>query len=136
MDAYTEAHLFVAAIRVLTHKHSGPPALGDVCELLDFSEESGHAISRNLKKMAIIDTAEDPFSIKLSVADHQEIEKIPQKEQQKNSLADELARFQEKKQTMDKKVANIQEELDQKKKQMYADLDAKLKEGLNKYKKE
>lgn len=135
MDTYSEAHLFVAAIRVLNHKNEGPPSLEDVCGLLNFSVESGHAVCRTLKKMDIIDTAEDPFSVKLSVSNHLEIEKIPQKEQQKDSLANELVKFQSKKKDMDRKVASIQEELDKKKKDMFADIDAKFKEELDKYKK-
>lgn len=135
MDTYNEAHLFVAAIRILTHRAGGPPSLEDVCRELDFSVEAGHAICRNLNKLDIIDTAEDPFSIKLSVSNHLEIEKIPQKEQQKSSLADELAQFQAKKSDMDRKVANIQEELNKKKKDLFADIDAKFKEELNKHKK-
>lgn len=135
MDSYNEAHLFVAAIRILSHKNGGPPLLEDVCNLIEISVESGHAISRKLKKSGIIDTAEDPFSLKLAVADHLEIENIPQLEKEKSSLADELVKFQEKKKNMDQKVADIKQQVEQKKKDMFADLDAKFKEELDKYKK-
>jgi hypothetical protein len=134
MDRYNEAHLYVGAIRVLHHQFGAPPSLEDVCEMLSVSVESGHAVCRDLKKRGIIDTAEDPFSIKLSVAEHLEIEKIPKGEKKDNSLAEELARFQAKKKNMDEKVASIQAEISKKKKDMFSDIEAKFKKEMDKFK--
>lgn len=135
MDSYSESHLFVAAIRIMTHKTGGPPNLEDICTLLDFSLENGHALSRKLVKLNIIETIEDAFSIKLIITDHLKLETIPQKEQEKSSLADELAKFQSKKSDLDKKVNSIQEELKKKKQDLFAGIDAKFKEELEKHKK-
>ena len=76
MDTYSEAHLFVAAIRILQHKQNMPPSLEDVCSMIETSVESGHAICRNLEKRRIIAVMEDPYSLKLNVADHLAIEQI------------------------------------------------------------
>lgn len=135
MDSYSESHLFVAAIRVMTFKNDGPPTLEDVCGLVDFSLETGHALCRSLKKLQVIETMEDPFSIKLAIANHLELEIIPQKEAEKTTLADELAKFQAKKNDMDQKVSSIQEEIKQKKKDLFAGIDAKFKEELEKFQK-
>lgn len=130
MDTYSEAHLFVAAVRILTYKEAGPPSLEAVCQLLGFSTESGHAICRNLHKLDIIDTIEDPFSIRVSLVDHLAIEKIPQLEEKKPSIEDELARFQAKKQDLDAKAAKLQNEMEQKKKKMFAELEARIKKEM------
>jgi len=135
MNAYTEAHLFVAAIRILQHQQSILPSLEGVCKMIDISIESGHTIVRSLERLGIIEVLEDPYSIKLSVADHLAIEKIEGHEEE-NSLAKELEVFQAKKQNSEKKIADIQAQIDQKKKDMLSDLETKFKKEMNKFKKE
>lgn len=133
MDNYTEAHLFVAAIRILDNKIGGLPSLEDVCSLLDISVESAHAICRRLKKLGIIETAEDPFSLKLILKDHLEIEKIPRQQTEENSLAEEIEKFQKKQNNLNLEVAKIQKDLKEKRKDMFADIEKKFKKELGKY---
>jgi hypothetical protein len=134
MDTYTEAHLIVAAIRILQHRKGAPPKIEEVCALLEISDEAGHTISRNLAKLGIIERLEDPFSIKLTVANHLEIEKIPRNVPESNGLAQELEKFQAKKMKADKKVADIQAEIDKKKRDMLSSIEAKFKKEMEKYK--
>lgn len=136
MDTYTEAHLFVAAIRILQHLNGSPPKVEDVSAMLRISVESGHTICRNLKKLGIIETYEDPFAVKLSVASHLEIEKLPRQAAQENILAKELEKFQAGKKNLDQKVADLQAEMARKKKEMFADLEAKFKKEMDKGKKD
>jgi len=133
MDPYSEAHLFLGAIRVCHHKKGGSPTLDEVCELLDFSIEAGLSIVRKLEKAAIVETSEDPFSIKLSVGDHLAIERLPRQED-KDGLARELEAFKAKKQNMDEKVASIQQQVEKKKKDLFADIEAKFKKEMDKNK--
>lgn len=135
MDSYTEAHLFVAAIRVLQHNQGGPPNLEDVCSLLRISVEMGSTISRNLHKLGIVETFADPFSLKLAVGDHLEIEKLPKKVSEENKLAQELAKFQAEKKNVDEKVASLQAEMARKKQDLFAEIEAKFKKELDKQKK-
>jgi DNA-binding Lrp family transcriptional regulator len=132
MDTYTEAHLFVAAIRILQHLNGSPPRIEDVSTMLGISVESAHTICRNLKKLGIVETFEDPFSVKLAVANHLEIEKIPRKAAQENTLAKELEKFQAGKKDLDQKIADIQAEMAKKKKEMFAGLDAMFKKEAEK----
>lgn len=133
MDTYSEAHLFVAAIRVLQHQKNIPPALEDVCELLGSSAESGYAICRTLKKRGIIETLEDPYNVKLFIADHLALEQIPRNQEEENTLAKELEKFQQEKRSQDKDVAKIQAELDKKKQEKLSDIEKKFKEQMKKY---
>lgn len=135
MDAYTEAHLFVAATRVLHHKGGCPPALEEVCDLLAISVELGHTIARRLEKQGIVQTLADPFSVKLAVADHLEIEKLPRQQTEANSLARELEKFQSEKKTTEQKVATMQAEMAKKKQDLFADIEAKFKKEMEKQKK-
>ncbi len=134
MDAYNEAHLYVAAIRLLHHQDGGLPSLEGVCQVLNVSVEAGNAVCRNLKKRGIIEILEDPFSVRLAVANHLDIEKIPQGRNEENNLAKELEKFQAEKRNMDQKVANIQDEMKKKKQDMFSDIEAKLKKEMDKAK--
>jgi hypothetical protein len=136
MDAYTEAHLFVAAIRVLQHQGGCPPKLEDVCAMLRMSVELGHTLCRKLVKRGIVETFEDPFSIKLAVANHLEIEILPKKVEEENSLAKELEKFQSEKKNVEQKVATIQAEMAKKRQDLFADIEAKFKKEMEKQKKQ
>lgn len=132
MDAYTEAHLFVAAIRVCGNKTSATPTIEEICALLDCSVEHGHTVCRKLKEKGIVDTMETPFSFKVSITDHLAIELLPKEEVKEDSFAKEIEAFQANKRDMDEEVAAIQAEIDRKKQDMFAEMEAKLKNEFNK----
>lgn len=132
MDDYTEAHLFVAAVRILQHRQHSPPAVEEVGEMLGISVELAHSIRRRLTDLGIVLSLTDPFTTKVSVADHLAIEKLPKVEREENALARELEKFQASKKDMDKKVADIQAELAKKKKAMFADVEKMFKKEANK----
>ncbi len=133
MDKYSEAHLFVAAIRILQHKNRMPPSLEEVCSTIDISVESGHVVCRSLEKKGIIAVMEDPYSLKVNVADHLAIEDIKHQEEE-NSFARELEKFQTKKQESQKKIADIQAQFDKNKKDKLSDIEAKFKKEMDKFK--
>lgn len=129
MNPYDEAHLFVAATRILAHQKRSAPAIEDICELIDISAEAGHSLCRKLEAKGIVELYKDPFAVKVAVANHLEIESLP-KEEVKNNLAAELEQFMTKKKDMDKKVESIQAELDAKKKNMFGELEKQLKKSM------
>ena len=132
MDPYNEAHLFVAAIRLLQHQKQSPPAIEDVCSALDISVEAGLATCRKLEKLDIIQISEDPFSIKLSVGNYLEIEQLPREQQEEDSLSQELEQFMEKKKNMDREVETIQADLQKKKQNLQSDFEARLRQEMEK----
>jgi hypothetical protein len=136
MDTYSEAHLFVAAIRVLQHQKKNPPSIEEVCSMIGSSTESGYALCRTLKKAGIVETLEDPYSVKLFVANHLELETMPRQQNQENSLAKELEKFKKEKSSKDKKFADMQAELEKKKKHKLSEIEAKFKAQMEKYKKD
>lgn len=134
MNSFDEAHLYVAAIRVLRHQHGGAPSLEELCGILGVSSEEAHTVCRSLHKKNIITILEDPFTVKLDIADYLAIEQLPKTEEKGNKLAEELAKFQEKKKMTDDKVAAIQAEMERKKKEQFSEIEARLKEQMGKYK--
>ena len=129
-DFYEEAHLFVAAVRILAHQRKNtPPSIEDICGLLSFSTEWGTMMCRRLKQLGAVDTIAGSYQTRVFVADHRTLEEIPRREQGAAAgLGKDLEKFREKKKNLTGKVEVIQSELAKKKKDLFADLEKRLKE--------
>jgi hypothetical protein len=135
MDPYNEAHLFVAAVRILQHLKGTAPRVEDVCSMLDISVESGLVVCRKLKRLGIIEIIEDPFSIRLCVANYLEIETLPREIKDEGGLAKDIEQFMAKKKNMDQKVEDIQAALKKKKQDLFRDIEEKMKQKMDEMKK-
>jgi len=127
---YKNAHLFVAAVRVLEHRKAAPPAVDDVCEMLSISLEQGSYISRKLKEYQVLEMVESAYGPRLFIRDHLKLEEIPAQEQE-DRLGEALKEFQTSRQQHSQKIAAIQKTQQEKKKNLFADLEKQLKEKLN-----
>ncbi len=126
IDLYTEAHLFVAAIRILSHTKKTAPALDHVCRHLAMSLERGEYILRRLKKEDIIEVVEQPHGDRLFIKAHLNIEIFKHAPSQ-SELDKALEEFKSEKQSFSKKIKSIQADQIQKKKDLFAQLDHQLK---------
>jgi len=135
MDPYTEAHLFVAAVRILQHQKGTAPPVEDVCEMINISVESGLAVCRKLKKLGIMEIIDDPFSNRLTIANHLEIEGLPREEKDEGRLARDLEQFMAKKKNMDQKVEELQAAMKKKKQDLFSDIESKMKQKMEELKK-
>ena len=130
-NLYSNAHLFVAAIRVCEHQKSAPPSIGDICRLTSFSLERGNFICKQLKEMDIIEAVEGPYGMRLSVKNHIKIEDIPQEEQE-SALEGELAKFKETQKSFANKIESFTAKQKEKKKSLFDEVEKKLKKELDK----
>ncbi len=131
LDLYQKAHLLVAAIRILEYRHHSPPAVEAVCLLLGISLEEGGFFFRKFEETGILESVESPQGIRLAVRDHTRIEDIPRGVSE--SLLDkELKNFQVARKGLTQKIESFQAAQAEKKKQMFAELEKKLKTGLEK----
>ena len=130
-NLYQTAHLFVSAIRVLEYQHNTPPALADISQLLSMSIERSSYICRKLKEMGIVDNVGGSFGNRLFVRDHLKIEEI-QREDDDSKLQEELKKFKESQKELSQKIENIQAQQAQKKKDLFAEMEKKLKQKLDK----
>ena len=126
LDFYGTAHLFVAGIRVCEYQKRVPPSVEIVCDLLDFSPEKGHMISRKLAETGIIEVVEGAFGTRLHVRNHQAIEALPQGESD-NTLEKELKKFHDEKKQLSKEVESFAARQEEKKRKLFASLEKKLK---------
>lgn len=127
---YKNAHLFVAAVRVLEHRNAAPPSIEEVCEMLAISVEQGSYICRKLQELAAVEMVEGAYGPRLFIKNHLKLEEIPV-EEEKDRLGEALKAFQTSRQQHSQKVAAIRKGQQQKKKSLFADLEKQLKEKLN-----
>ena len=129
INLYSDAHLFVAAVRVIQHRRKTPPEIEEVCELLGLSKERGLYLLRRLVEEAIVETVAQQDSNRIFIKDHLKIELL-QQAQEVSNLDKALEAFQAKRGQMDKKVDAIRASQQKKQQDLFADLESKLKGGL------
>lgn len=120
------AHVFVSAARVLDYKGETPPSLEAICELIGCSDEKGNYLLNRLMERCIVDTVKSGFNDRILVADHLAIEDLP-RETEESRLEQELKKFKKGKDTMKEKVAFIKAQQNQKKQDLFAEIEKKLK---------
>ncbi len=130
-DFYSDAHLLVATIRVLTHQNSKAPSIDEVCRTISFSMEQGNFICNKLKGMGIIDVVEGAFGTRLFIENHLKIEEIPRGEKE-DKLGAALRKFQNSKKDFSKKIESFQASQAKKQKNLFAELEKKLKKESDK----
>ena len=130
-NLYTNAHTFVAGIRVCENRDRAQPSIEDVCQLLDFSLEQGNFICKKLIDFGVIEMIEGAFGTRLFIKDHLKMEEIPNKEEASN-LEEEVKKFQDSKKEFTQKIESIQAAQAEKKKNLFADVEKKFKEQIEK----
>ena len=130
-NLYTNAHIFVAGIRVCENRDRTQPSIKDVCQLLDFSLEQGNFICKKLIDFGVIEMVEGAFGTRLFIKDHVKMEEIPNKEEASN-LEEEVKKFQDSKKEFTQKIESIQAAQAEKKKNLFADVEKKFKEQIEK----
>lgn len=128
-NQYQEGHLFVAAIRILEHQNGTPPVMKEISELLNFSVEQTGLISRRLVDAGIIKIVESAFGNRWGVDDHLKIESLP-KEAATSQIDDALKQFKAEKSKMAQKIEAIKEEQAKKQKDLFSEIEKKLKRDL------
>jgi hypothetical protein len=123
------AHVFVSAVRILDHKEDTPPSLEAVCQLIGCSDEKGSYLLNRLMEQGIVDTVKSGFNDRIVVANHLAIEDLP-KENEESRLEQELKKFKKGKNVMEGKVASIKAQQDQKKQDLFAEIEKKLKKKI------
>ncbi|MBA3028795.1 MAG: hypothetical protein FP816_08290 [Desulfobacteraceae bacterium] len=128
-DSYTTSHLIVAAIRVLDHQKGVPPDIETLGQALSFSTEESLFFCRRLEKAGIIAVVESAFGTKLFIRDHLELEKLPRTEHDA-PIKDDIEKFMSQKQDQFKEIESIKAKQDQKKKDLFAEIEQRLKDKI------
>ncbi len=131
IDFYSSAHLIVAAIRVLERRNSTLPSIDEVCRTISFSLERGNLICKKLNEMGIIEVIEGAYGTRLFIKNHLAIEEIP-RNTKGSDLEKELKKFQNTRKNHAKKIESFQTKQAEKQKKLFAELEKRLKDSLDK----
>ena len=128
---YTNAHLIVAAIRVLEHRRTAPPSVTEICELLSLSVEQGGYLCRKLCDLEIVAPVPGAYEDRFVVADHLKIESIP-RDVSGDELQQELERFKRSQRDHTTRIEAIKASQAEKKKSLFAEMEEKLRKEFEK----
>jgi DNA-binding Lrp family transcriptional regulator len=128
---YKEGHLIVAAIRIHDHLNDAVPSLEEICTRLNLSHEKGGQIVRRLEKLGIILPVQSAYGERYAIGDHLKLEELP-RSATPSKLDEEIERFKSERGKMEKKVESFQSQQAQKQKDLFAEIEKKLKRNLNK----
>ncbi len=118
---------------MLEHKDMNAPSIEKICKELSFSIEQGTLIVRRMVDTGILDITEGAYGSRLYLRNHLALEELPKGEAE-DRFADELAKFQNARKTHSKKIETIKAEQAAKRKNLFSEIEKKLKEDLEKTK--
>lgn len=101
-----QAHLLVAAIRVLQHQAQRPPSIEEIATLLQFSKEYVGHLLRALDAEGVVRTIQTPFDQRFEVLDHGKIDDLPL-EDRGPGFKDEVDAFHKEFEEKQKKLQNL-----------------------------
>lgn len=130
-NLYSNAHIFVAAVRILQYLNNAAPSIEEVCKFISFSAEQGNLLCRRLTEMGIINVVEGSYGTRLFIKDHLKLEDI-QTDESEDKLEQELMKFQADQKEKTKKLESFHAEQEAKKKDRFSDLEKKLQEEIKK----
>jgi len=133
LPLYDSAHLFTAAIRLLTYQDQAPPDIDQVCDLLSLSTERGGFICRRLEEIGAVEAVKGPYGLRLFVRDHLKIETLP-KEDAPHRLQDELQKFQTAQKGVASRIETIRADQKKKKQSLFEEMEKKLRAEIEKKK--
>lgn len=123
-----DAHLILAAIRVLGHRHQRSPRPEEVAELLEWPEATVRLVAVRLQDLGAVTLVESAFETHLEIRDHRLVDDL--EEEEPEALAADLAAFDRRKQDESDKMARLFDDgTFQKERQSRLDrMDAELRE--------
>lgn len=131
LSLYKKAHLVVAAIRVLSHQKNRSPSVEDVSQSLCASAEQVHMVCRRMEDQGILEAVDGVDGVRWFVRDHMAIEQLPD-DSPKSGMAEELAQFKKEQQERDKKIEAMKKSEADRKKKLFEELEAGLKQQVKK----
>lgn len=132
LHLYEKGQILLAAIRIFEFVNEYAPTTEDLLTILpDVSREDLELVVRRMEGYGVITVAASAGSRRLFIRDHLKLEELKDV-QKSSSMEDEVAKFKEQQNKLGEKVTKMQQEQKDRKKDLYADMEKKLKEELAK----
>jgi hypothetical protein len=130
-DPYHQAHLVLACIRLLEYRHQVPPTVDAICKELAISSEKGHILCRKLEELGAAKMVKQGGDTRLFIKDHLQVEEL-KTEADASGMKEELEKFKDGQDKFRQKVESIAAQQEKKQKDLFAELEAKLKGKMDK----
>lgn len=132
LNLYQKGHIVLAAIRIFEFNNEYAPDINDLEKQLNsVSQEDLEFVVRRLENLGVLNIISAAGARRIFIRDHVKLEEL--KEQEKiSSMEEEVAKFMEQQCKLGEKVTKMQQEQKERKKDMYADMEKRLKEELAK----
>lgn len=132
LTLYQKGHLLLAGIRIFEFNNEYAPDIEDLQHMFaSFSREDLEFVVRRLESMGVLSVVGSAGSRRIFIGDHLKLEEL--KDADKGpSMEDEVAKFKEQQSKIGEKVTQMQAEQKNRKKDLFADMEQKLKEEIAK----
>lgn len=132
LTLYQKGHLLLAGIRIFEFNNEYAPDIEDLRHMFaSFSREDLEFVVRRMESMGILTVASSAGSRRIFIGDHLKLEELKEAGSGP-SMEDEVAKFKEQQSKIGEKVTQMQAEQKNRKKDLYADMEQKLKEEIAK----
>lgn len=128
-STYDDAHVLVAAVRVLERLEGRPATVEEAADLIRMSREVAFHLVRRLAALGAVRLVETPFEMRVLIADHPRLETLP-RDEASPSIASDFQTFRTKSEEKMKALDHLFEggALEKKKKERASTLEQQFKQ--------
>lgn len=132
LTLYQKGHLLLSGIRIFEFNNEYAPGIEDLWHMFEsISREDLEFVVRRMENMGVVNVVGAAGSHRIFIGDHLKLEEL--KEEDKGpSMENEVAKFKEQQSKIGEKVTQMQAEQKNRKKDLYADMEQKLKAEIAK----
>lgn len=94
LPARHEAHLVVAAVRVLDHVEKHPPTETEIAGMLHWHEDRARVVAHGLVEFGALSAIKSPFEVRYRLADASKLDTLPAGEGVDDSISKEMKDFE------------------------------------------
>ncbi len=123
---YYQGHVIAAAIRLFIHTKGIQPSISALSEMTSYSKESLYFVCSRLEKEGILEVVKGAFEEKIYLKDHSRLEDL-QKETNRVDLREDIERLHDESIRRRKEIEGMRESEAEKKKDLFSELEKKLK---------
>ena len=95
LPARHEAHLVVAAVRVLDHVEKHPPTEAEIAALLQWHEDRARVVAHGLVEFGALSAIKSPFEVRYRLGDHTRLDELAEGEGVDDSISKEMKAFEQ-----------------------------------------
>ena len=115
----------------MSGRDGAPPSIASVCRLLDYSDEKGSYLLNRFKEQGIVDTVKSGFNDRIVVGNHLAIEDLPRDTRREPPGAG-VKEIQKRQRRHEREGGVHQGPAGQKKQDLFAEIEKKLKQKMEK----